>query len=116
MASLALDPYGMDVGEPETGEGDMPDAVDLPPAKPETRTGSGSRSKPAQAADEPATPDRKPAKADDRQEQQEELAYARPDRPLVDAFKQGRITHMVVVPSMSKMPKVQMVSSHGRGT
>ena len=87
MASLALDPYGMDVGEPETGEGDMPDAVDLPPAKPETRTASGSLSKPAQAAGEPATPDRKPAKADDRQEQQEELAYARPDRPLVDAFK-----------------------------
>jgi hypothetical protein len=34
---------------------------------------------------------------------------------FLKAFKQGKITHMIVVPSMSKMPKVQMVSAGGRG-
>jgi hypothetical protein len=33
---------------------------------------------------------------------------------FLKAFKQGKITHMIVVPSMSKMPKVRMASV-GRG-
>ena len=33
---------------------------------------------------------------------------------FLKAFKQGKITHMIVVPSMSKMPKVQLAST-GRG-
>ena len=34
---------------------------------------------------------------------------------FLKAFKQGKVTHMIVVPSMSKLPKVQMVSNRGRG-
>lgn len=37
--------------------------------------------------------------------------YAR----FLKAFKQGKVTHMVVVPSMSKLPKVRLASM-GRGT
>ncbi|MDQ2634596.1 MAG: DUF2778 domain-containing protein [Pseudomonadota bacterium] len=82
LASLPLDPYGVGGDEPETGEVRMPDAVDLPPTRPETRTASRSRPKPADAATA-----RKPVQADDDQQPQQELAYARPDKPAVDAFK-----------------------------
>ncbi|HEY6633543.1 MAG TPA: DUF2778 domain-containing protein [Rhizobiaceae bacterium] len=61
LASLALDPYGMDGDETESGADIMPDAVEPPPATPE------------------AKPGRKPARSD-RQEPQA-LAYARPDKP-----------------------------------
>ena len=33
---------------------------------------------------------------------------------FLKAFKQGKVTHIVVVPSMSKMPKMRL-ASFGRG-
>lgn len=85
LASLALDPYGMDDEEPAVGDDIMPDAIELPPekpdarpARPEARPEAKPGRKPVETADEPAA--RKPAKPA-RQEQQQELAYARPDKP-----------------------------------
>ena len=99
LASLALDPYGMDEAEPETGEDYTPDAVGLPPAKPETENPAKADAKPdtqadtkperkpQETAEEPATPARKPA-GNDRQSSQQELAYAKPDKPgVAGAFK-----------------------------
>src|SRR5690606_35203841 len=93
MASLAVDPYGIGEDEPQAGEDYMPDTVDLPPAKPEarpakpaSRSASSSPREPAQAADKPAAPARKPARTQ-RQEPEQVLAYARPDKPAVGAFK-----------------------------
>lgn len=82
LASLALDPYGMGGDEPEAGDDYMPDAVDLPPAKPESRPARAD-SKPARKPTEIAreeAPARKPGRAE-REEPQQELAYARPDKP-----------------------------------
>ncbi|RLP24700.1 DUF2778 domain-containing protein [Mesorhizobium sp. YM1C-6-2] len=81
LASLALDPYGM--GGAETGDDYMPDAVDLPPAKPESRPAKADAKperKPTDIAREEAAPARKPGRAQ-REEPQQELAYARPDKP-----------------------------------
>ncbi len=81
LASLALDPYGM--GGAETGGDYMPNAVDLPPAKPESRPAKADAKperKPTDIAREEAAPARKPGRAQ-REEPQQELAYARPDKP-----------------------------------
>jgi hypothetical protein len=87
LASLAVDPYGMGEDEPEAGEDYMPDAVDLPPAKPEANPAKPAAKpgrEPAQVADESAA--RKPSRTE-RQQSEQVLAYARPDKPAVGAFK-----------------------------
>ncbi len=83
LASLALDPYGMDGDEPEIGDDYMPDAVDLPPARPQSKPAKADdkpERKPTEIAKEDAAPARKPARTNSRDSQQE-LAYARPDKP-----------------------------------
>lgn len=93
LASLALDPYGMGEDGPEADEDYMPDTVELPPARPEAspakpegkpaKAEAKPERKPVETADEPA---RKPAKAD-KQQPEQALAYARPDKPTIGAFK-----------------------------
>jgi len=81
LASLALDPYGMDGAE--TGGDYMPNAVEPPPTKPESRPAKADAKperKPTDIAREEAVPARKPGRAQ-REEPQQELAYARPDKP-----------------------------------
>jgi hypothetical protein len=73
LASLAVDPYGTDGDEAGTGEDYMPDAVEMPPAKPDAKPGR----EPADTAGEPA---RKPVQTAEPEPQQT-LAYARPDKP-----------------------------------
>jgi type VI secretion system (T6SS) effector TldE1-like protein len=94
LASLALDPYGMGDDEPETDEDYMPDTVELPPARPETSPARPEAEaeakpgrKPAQIADQPASPARRPAKPETQREPERQLAYARPDKPAIGAFK-----------------------------
>ena len=87
LASLALDPYGLDEGEPVSGEDYGPDAVGLPPEKPDSKPATADaepEAKPErklrETADDPALTARKPA-GNDRQGSQQELAYAKPDKP-----------------------------------
>ncbi|MEP9388663.1 tlde1 domain-containing protein [Mesorhizobium sp. KR9-304] len=93
LASLAVDPYAMGEDEPVTSEDQMPEAVDLPPAKPDAKPAKLDAKpdvrparEPAKVADEPAAPARKPARTE-RREPEQALAYARPDKPAVGAFK-----------------------------
>jgi hypothetical protein len=89
LASLGDDPFGMNEDEPETDDDYMPDAVELPPAKPDarpTKADARPEPKPPEAADKPAAPAPKPVKTA-KPEPQQALAYARPDKPSIGAFK-----------------------------
>lgn len=81
LASLGDDLLGMDYGADEGADvEEMPDSVELPSAKPEAATEKPAAEparKPAKTADEPA---RKPSRSE-RQEPQQALAYARPEKP-----------------------------------
>lgn len=85
LASLGDAPLGMDYGADAE---EMPDSVELPSAKPEPAPGKPAAGpakadvakparKPTETADEPA---RKPSRSE-RQEPQQALAYARPEKP-----------------------------------
>jgi hypothetical protein len=105
LASLGDDALGMDA-DVDGGANDleMPDRAELPSAKPETGRAKPDAKpakpadkpakaddakpgrKPQETAEKPAAPARKPGSSD-RQESQQELAYARPDKPGIGAFK-----------------------------
>ena len=92
LASLDLDPPGIDA---DTGISIdvMPDIVEAPPARPSAKPAKDPvknaekpKREPAMIAEEPAAPKRK-LRNSDREEPQQALAYARPDKPAVGAFK-----------------------------
>ena len=84
LASLSDDPFGMDMDEQSDDE-EMPESVLLPLGKPER---ASPPEKPSAAPEPPA---RKPARtAKPKPEAKPDaptLAYARPDKPAVGAFK-----------------------------
>ena len=87
LASVANDPFGMDADESSDGEEATPEIALLPPEKPQA---ASLPSKPKTIEPEPDTG--KPArsakpKPDAKPEPQQALAYARPDKPAVGAFK-----------------------------
>jgi hypothetical protein len=81
LASLGDD--GMDAEMDIEEREEMPDSALLPAHKPDAKPARPER-EPAEVPDEPAA--RKPAKPD-KQEPQQALAYARPDKPAVGVFK-----------------------------
>jgi len=92
LASLDLDPVDTDAYIGMSAE-DMPDSVEAPPARPSAKpakdaaknTGKPKR-EPTELAEEPAAPKRK-LRNSDREDSQQMLAFARPDKPAVGAFK-----------------------------
>nr|WP_292764320.1 DUF2778 domain-containing protein [Mesorhizobium sp.] len=86
LASLDLDPADADIG---IAIDDMSDNAEAPPAKPSAKPAKSTAKnagKPKQDAEEPAAPKRKPRDSE-RDEPQQALAYARPDKPAAGAFK-----------------------------
>jgi hypothetical protein len=91
LATFSDDPPGPDSTDDAAADGEaMPERAELPPAKPDTKPDIKPEAKPTRApstvAEKPAAPARKPAQSD-KQQPAQALAYAKPDKPDVGAFK-----------------------------